>query len=367
MTRLLHVADLHISEARRPEDTIRMLGEISVLAHEKQCQGVIISGDVFDRASTPEERLIFAEFVSDLRHGSITVAVVPGNHDARKDLDLFSYSGARVLRLGEAERIGAVCVAGLPWVDRAGFITGAKSADEATSNSRKTATELLDFLRAQSSKLRATGVEGVALLAHLQVGGSVTSTGQTLIGHGLEFSPAELSDLGFDYVALGHIHKHQAWGNVVYAGSPERHSFGEPETKGAVIVTLDNGACSWEFVPLPARDIKLLGATRWDSFVELTSADVHSGDLVRYRYRVTPQEMAGVDEEAIRRHLLALGAAEVTIEAQIITETRVRSEAIIQAKGNWERFMAYCESKSLAIPPDHEDALRGKVSELEGQ
>ena len=356
MTRLLHIADLHISERRRPEDTRQMLGQIIALANARDCQGVLIAGDVFDRASTPAERLIFAEFVFDLRRDGVTVVVVPGNHDAPRDLDLFSFTGARVLRFGEAEFIAGTWVAGLPWVDRTGLVRG----DE-----RQSAGDLLACLRAQADKLGKDGCETV-LLAHLQIGGSVTSTGQTLIGHGLEFSPSELADLGFNYLALGHIHKHQAWGNVVYSGSPERHNFGEPETKGAVIVTLDNGACSWEFIPLRARDIKLLGATRWDSYSELTAADVSEGDLVRYRYRATPEELTGVDEEAIRRHLLALGAAEVRIESQIITETRIRSESIVKAVGDWERFLAYCESKGLAIPPEHEEGLRGKVAALEG-
>ena len=46
---------------------------------------------------------------------------------------------------------------------------------------------------------------------------------------------------GFDYVALGHIHKPQQIGNhpVWYAGSPLKYSFGEAtQVKGALLVTM---------------------------------------------------------------------------------------------------------------------------------
>src|SRR5262249_48032847 len=60
-----------------------------------------------------------------------------------------------------------------------------------------------------------------------------------------------------DYVAMGHIHKHQSLGNhppIVYPGSIERIDFGEEhEDKGCVLVELEKGATSWRFHKLAAR------------------------------------------------------------------------------------------------------------------
>lgn len=66
-----------------------------------------------------------------------------------------------------------------------------------------------------------------------------------------------------DYVALGHIHRHQEWGReprVVYAGSLERVDFGEEkDDKGFCVVELDPSLpqgrreTGFEFVPVSAR------------------------------------------------------------------------------------------------------------------
>src|SRR5437879_8106246 len=68
-----------------------------------------------------------------------------------------------------------------------------------------------------------------------------------------------LSNPGCDYVALGHIHRHQdlhqgAQPPVVYAGSVERIDFGEErEDKGFVWAQVDKGHTTYEFIPGPAR------------------------------------------------------------------------------------------------------------------
>ena len=66
---------------------------------------------------------------------------------------------------------------------------------------------------------------------------------------------------GVDYVALGHIHKHQvlhyASPPVVYAGSIDRVDFGEEhEDKGWVLVDLpEKGRAEWEFRKVAARPV----------------------------------------------------------------------------------------------------------------
>jgi exonuclease SbcD len=63
----------------------------------------------------------------------------------------------------------------------------------------------------------------------------------------------------WDYVALGHIHRHQEiepdrYPPVDYSGSVERIDFGEErEEKGFVVAEVERGACSWTFRKLDAR------------------------------------------------------------------------------------------------------------------
>ena len=81
-----------------------------------------------------------------------------------------------------------------------------------------------------------------------------------------EFSMGELSeqeiptsyfDLGFDYVALGHYHRHcEVEPGVVYAGSTERLSLSElGQEKGFVEVSLKTQNSRLEFHPVFTRDM----------------------------------------------------------------------------------------------------------------
>jgi DNA repair exonuclease SbcCD nuclease subunit len=79
----------------------------------------------------------------------------------------------------------------------------------------------------------------------------------------------------FDYVAAGHIHRHQVLESpcengppIVYPGSPERISFAErDEPKGAVLVESDGRGLTHRFVEHAVRPMRLVplnvsGATR---------------------------------------------------------------------------------------------------------
>jgi exonuclease SbcD len=68
---------------------------------------------------------------------------------------------------------------------------------------------------------------------------------------------------GFDYVALGHIHKPQIVApHVRYCGAPMAYSFGSEETQEKGVVLLDTDTMEQRFVAIPAlRDRKTLEGT----------------------------------------------------------------------------------------------------------
>jgi exonuclease SbcD len=82
-----------------------------------------------------------------------------------------------------------------------------------------------------------------------------------MVGRDVSVLLSEVADPVWDYVALGHVHKHQDLSRgrtdappVVYSGSMERIDFGEEgDPKGFCWVELERGSTSWQFVPVKAR------------------------------------------------------------------------------------------------------------------
>ena len=85
-----------------------------------------------------------------------------------------------------------------------------------------------------------------------------------MLGHELVLGGRVVSDKRLDYVALGHIHKHQALGAneqhppIVYPGSIERIDFGEVRRSARAMCwrKIGKGAHDWslraaENAPLP--------------------------------------------------------------------------------------------------------------------
>jgi exonuclease SbcD len=98
------------------------------------------------------------------------------------------------------------------------------------------------------------------LTAHLSVSGATYGSERSvMVGREVVIKPSVLGSPVWDYVALGHIHKHQSLNGdnhppIVYAGSLERINFGEEgDPKGFCWVELARGKTSWEFIEVDAR------------------------------------------------------------------------------------------------------------------
>ena len=134
-----------------------------------------------------------------------------------------------------------------------------------------------------------------------------------MLGHELVLGGRIVSDRRLDYVALGHIHKHQSLGPrdqhppIVYPGSIERIDFGEArETKGFVLAEVGKGQTDWGFVPLDTRRfIDLQPDTpQQDTFMtdimnQLPAADAVRGAICRLRLTYPTDWEPLLDEKRI--------------------------------------------------------------------
>lgn len=265
--RLLHLSDLHLGkyvlEAPMLDDQREFLAGTAAYAAAHRMDGVLLAGDVYDRSVPPAEAVsLFDGFLSALHEAGIPVFLIAGNHDSPERLAF----GSRLFA-GQG-------------VYMAGVYDGTVPAVELRDEYGPLILHLLPFLRPVDVR-EALGVpasttdEAVraalavsppdpavrhVLLAHQFVcaGGQAPDTCDSETPAVGGSDPVDVSAFdGYDYVALGHLHRAQRVGRdtVRYAGSPLRYSLSEvSHPKSFTVVTLaEKGRVEAELVPITPR------------------------------------------------------------------------------------------------------------------
>lgn len=252
--KFLHTADLHIgrvlNEFSLLEDQKFVLEQMLEAAEKYRADAFVIAGDVYDRSVPAAEAVgLLDSFITALSEAGVSVLMVAGNHDSGR-------------RLGFGEDILA----------RQGVhIAGTKEKGIRRVWVKDVCFDLLPFLRPAQADV-ATSQEAVARLLEGQT--FVSAKGRVLVTHYFVTcgtQAPELSDSettlqvggidnvdvsafkAYDYVALGHIHKHQrvGEGNAWYAGTPLAYSFSEDSgKKGMNLVTIEGRQVEVERLPL---------------------------------------------------------------------------------------------------------------------
>lgn len=385
--RVLHLADPHIYlSGPRAEECRRVIDWIALNAREAKPTLIIISGDIFERRSSPQERIYFAELLCALSDIA-PVYIINGNHDDRDDLRLFrrEYGWIKpieiileptVLKL--QERQDSVSMAFLPWPDLSRL---AKSGAGDSIAARREAARgaLLDIVRGFRNDPGIAPDKPSLLIAHLSVTGASMDSGQPVCGgEELALTADELLESGAAGVALGHIHLRQqmkgAFGRPVwYSGAPFRGSFGEARgTKGGLIWDWNGKTKTWEVSPweIPARSMVLIERT-WipaeDGALEPVQEPLAADDVVRaadVRARITyPAEFREAMRAAMTPVLDAVRAVAhaVTVEERPIIVSRTRCVELAAARTPFEKVQAWAQAVGAEVP----DGAAAKLAILE--
>ncbi|HIE38402.1 MAG TPA: exonuclease SbcCD subunit D [Anaerolineales bacterium] len=283
--RLLHFADLHIGVEnygrldpatgvnQRVLDFLRRFDELIDYGLEREVDLVVFAGDAYKRRNpNPTYQRAFARRVKRLADAGVPVVLLVGNHDLptmvqkASSVDIFRTLGVPNVIVGRVEEVhrietrrGLVQVATIPYPVRQRLL--------AHDEYRGLSIEQLDreLQRIVTDNIRALAVQldpdvPAVLAAHLTISGATYGSERSvMIGRDAVILKSALADPAWDYVALGHIHKHQSLNGdgyppVVYAGSLERIDFGEErEPKGFCWVELARGDTTWQFVEVNAR------------------------------------------------------------------------------------------------------------------
>ena len=258
---------------RRVLDFLRRFDELIDYGLEHEVDLVIFAGDAYKRRNpNPTYQRAFARRIKRLADAGVPVVLLVGNHDLptmvqkASSVDIFrtlDVPNVIVGRVEEVHRIetrhGPVQVATVPYPVRQRLL--------AHDEYRGLSIEQLDeaLRRIVSDNIRALAQQldpdlPAVLAAHLTVSGATFGSERSvMIGRDAVVLKSALADPAWDYVALGHVHKHQSLNDggyppVVYAGSLERIDFGEEgQPKGFCWVELARGETTWKFVEVDAR------------------------------------------------------------------------------------------------------------------
>lgn len=269
--RLLHLADLHIgkrlNEFNLIEDQTYILSQIIQIALEQQVQGVLIAGDVYDKIQPNVEAVeLLDEFLTQLTNLNLEVLMISGNHDSPERLSF----GSRILQKNG--------------LHVAGGFNGQLQTVKLTDQHGSLNVYLLPFIRPVQvrpffeKKIDSYDQAIEAILSTAQVDQrerNILIAHQFVISAGVEpeRSDSEIVSVGgldavdaglfagFDYVALGHLHRPQRIGSdtIRYGGSPLKYSFSEARQAKSVTV-IDFGPKGQlqieEYPLLPKRDLR---------------------------------------------------------------------------------------------------------------
>ncbi len=282
--RLVHFADLHIGMEsygrldpetglnRRVVDFLDRLDEVVTYAIEHEADAVLFAGDAFrTRTPSPTYQREFARRVRRLSEAAIPTVLLEGNHDvpvmAQRASSIAIFETLAVphvtvvrrptlLRL--QTRHGFLQVAALPYPVRQRLLTQEQFRRlSAEALEHKVVRIVLNEIHRLAAQVDTT--QPAILLGHFSV--DVARSGSErhiMVGREITLPISELVDPVWDYVALGHVHRHQRLGDgrppVVYSGSLERVDFGEADQpKGFCWVEVRRGEVQWQFRPLKAR------------------------------------------------------------------------------------------------------------------
>lgn len=369
--RVLHFADIHIGMenygrtdpetgmSTRLRDFVRRLDEMIVFARNGDVDLTIFAGDAFkSRTPNPTYQREFAHRIRELAELAPVVLLV-GNHDLApavsraSSVEIYSTLNVPNVIVADEYRLypietkrGTVIVGAAPYPVRSRLLADidapGKTIRETDDAIRAQLLYVLEELAEEADALALErGDPGIPriLTGHFTVSGaSFGSERGIMLGRDIEVPPSALADARWDYVALGHIHKHQAFRltedapPIVYSGSMERIDFGEEgDPKGFCWVELERGAAAWSFHPVNAREFVTLRADlrhSEDPTQELVTliGRLHLRDaVVRIIVQLTVETEAHLNENIVRDALRDAGVhIAAPMRKDIEQETRAR-------------------------------------------
>ncbi|MDX1993885.1 MAG: exonuclease SbcCD subunit D [bacterium] len=388
--RTLHFADTHIGIesygktdpatglSSRVVDFLRRLDDIVTYARDHDVDLIIFAGDAFKtRTPSPTFQREFAHRIRDLSALAPVVMLV-GNHDVpptalkASSIEIYDTLAVPNVRVADSyehfvieTKRGPVAIGTAPYPIRARILETVQTAGLTIAQiDNLVQDKLVEILSDLAEEVDAISPDIPRLLVgHFTTSGAVVGSERAImLGRDITVPRTSLADPRWDYVALGHIHKHQNLTHgrddvppVVYSGSIERIDFGEEgDPKGFCWVELARSATTWKFIPLDARPFVTLKADlRADSNPTLTTIQLierHNlrNAVVRMLLNFSPESESRFNENAVRDALRRSAAFFVAaVRKEVDQPARMRLGASPEGLTQLELVERYLISQSV--------------------
>ena len=339
--RFLHTADWHLGrifygQYLTDDQAYVLEHQFFTILKEEKIDGILLAGDVFDRAVPPIEAIelwdsIITRLAMDYK---VPLFVVSGNHDGAERLEvgrsMLSESGIHIwgsphhaLQPFEFEGFdGRVAICPMPFSEprRIGDALGLNSSESKPVDTDMTDDTLFSYVDDKDQEAVALNLHNydqmyqawsdylykqvpkqmrsIAISHAFVMGGEVGGSERTLsVGGSEQVSPHVFKN--FHYTALGHLHGPQRMGadHIRYSGSPLKYSFDEhAQKKSFTIIDMDtNGKVDISTIPVEAkRDVVILEGYFEDLLNNTALQTKHKDDYVQARLLDTMPIMDGM-------------------------------------------------------------------------
>ncbi|MFC1988859.1 exonuclease SbcCD subunit D [Chloroflexota bacterium] len=397
--KIIHFSDLHLGVetygridpvtglSTRLNDFLSALDKLVDYALENEIDLVIFCGDAYkSREPSQTQQREFAKRINRLSTNGIPMFLLVGNHDlpnaigkatSTEIFDTLAVKNVYVSNKPEIFRIetrsGIIQVASLPWLRRSALL----KRDEVKNLSLEQINRNLEQVLKNTIDDHARKLDPAlpsVLAAHVGVANATVGSERLMaIGHEHFLLPGNIANPAFDYIALGHIHKHQVISEnppVIYAGSLERVDFGEEDDeKGFYVVDIGTGGqagerqVTYRFHPLAGRSFRTVNvnieAEDTDPTATVLKAiqadgeDKVSDAIVRLQVSLPAEVEEQVRDHDIRDALK--GAYYSTIAKDIRRDARLRfGETAAEEIAPLEALKKYLEAN---YPPERAKIL----------
>lgn len=357
MLKILHLSDIHMGSSfshgrlnpetginTRLEDFVNTLSKCIDRAIAEPVDLVLFGGDAFPDATPPP--FVQEKFASQFRRlvdAQIPTVLLVGNHDQHSQgqggasLCIYRTLGVPGFVVGDRltthhiqTRNGPIQIITLPWLTRSSLLTRPETEGFSLAEVNMLLIERLRVVLEGEIRRLDPNLPTI-LLGHLMIDNASYGAERFLaVGKGFTVPLSLLTRPCFDYVALGHVHRHQNLNKsndppIIYPGSIERVDFSEEkEDKGYVMISLKRGSVQWEFCPLPVRtfrtidvDVSATADPQATLLKAIEKKDIEDA-VVRLIYKLRSEQLDQIDTASLHRALS--NAHSYTIQPELVSQ-----------------------------------------------